>query len=209
MKIDYSLYLVIGENFLNNISLEQAVEQAILGGVSLVQLREKESSTREFYRKAKIIKEITEKYKVPLIINDRVDIALAIDADGVHLGQNDLPIIEARGILGRDKIIGATVRSAEQALQAVKEGADYLGIGATYPTKSKTDVSKILGIKGVKEIASLVDIPKVAIGGINSTNLREVLTTGVNGVAVISGILKGEDIRKSAEELKHILDSNI
>ncbi|MBS4538600.1 thiamine phosphate synthase [Clostridium sp. D2Q-11] len=207
MKIDYNLYLVIGESFLNNITLEHAVEQAILGGVSIIQLREKECNTIEYYKKAQMIKKVTEKDNIPLIINDRVDIALAIDADGVHLGQNDLPIKEARKLLGKSKIIGATVRSVEQAIKAIEEGADYLGIGATYPTKSKTDVSKVLGIKGVKEIASLVDIPKVAIGGINITNVEEVLTTGVNGVAVISGILKSKDIRKSAKEIKGKISS--
>lgn len=202
MAIDYSLYLITDRNFLKGRSLKTVVEEAILGGSSIVQVREKNISTREFYRVALEVKEITNYYKVPLIINDRIDIAQAIDADGVHLGQDDMYLSIARKILGKNKIIGISAGNLEEALEAQQNGADYLGIGAIFFTGTKKDIDVPIGIEGLREIYSKINIPAVAIGGINESNFREVLSTGVDGISVISAILDKKDIKAAAKALK-------
>ncbi|MBQ1392615.1 MAG: thiamine phosphate synthase [Lachnospiraceae bacterium] len=203
-KIDYSLYLCTERSYLQHTTLPDAVEQAILGGCTMVQLREKDCSTRAFYNLAKELKMVTDQYQVPLLINDRVDIALAVDAAGVHLGQSDLPVAQARRILGAEKIIGATAKTVEQAIQAQKEGASYLGVGAIYPSPTKKDAKGITQ-EELCTIRQSVDIPIVAIGGITAERLKEVKSCGVDGVAVISAILDTQDIRKAAENLKNIV----
>ncbi|MTK11417.1 MAG: thiamine phosphate synthase [Clostridiaceae bacterium] len=202
MAVDYSLYLITDRNFLKGRNLKTVVEEAILGGSSIVQVREKNISTREFYRVALEVKEITNYYKVPLIINDRIDIAQAIDADGVHLGQDDMHLSIARKILGKNKIIGISAGNLEEALEAQQGGADYLGIGSIFFTGTKKDIDVPIAIDGLREIYSKINIPAVAIGGINESNFREVLSTGVDGISVISAILDKKDIKAAAKALK-------
>lgn len=205
MDIDYSLYLVTDRRFLKDRTLKSAVEDSIKGGVTIVQVREKDVTTREFYKVALEVKEITDKYNVPLIINDRIDIAQAIDADGVHLGQDDMPIKLARKILGKNKIIGISVGNVDEAKEAEKDGADYVGIGAIFFTGSKKDIDTPIGTSGLKEVVESINIPSVAIGGVNKENLSGVIKTGTNGAAVISAILGKENIEQAAKELKVVL----
>lgn len=201
MDIDYKLYLITDRSFLNGRSLKQCVEDAIKSGVTLVQVREKDVSTREFYEIAKEVKEITSKYNIPIIINDRIDIALAIDADGVHLGQSDMPIEFARKILGKNKIIGISANTLEEALEAQEAGADYVGLGAVFYTGTKKDIKEPMGLEGLKHIVDNINIPSVAIGGINHENAKSVISTGVNGLSVISCILGSDDIASATKEL--------
>lgn len=201
MEIDYSLYLVTNRSFLKDKPLQQAVEEAILGGVTLVQLREKDASTREFYEIAKEVKKVTDHYKVPFLINDRLDIAQAVNADGVHLGQSDMPINTARKILGKDKIIGISAGNVDEALEAEKNGADYIGIGTIFFTGTKKDIDTPIGIEGLRKIYNSISIPAVAIGGVNETNFKEVLSTGVDGISVISAILGKSDITAASKAL--------
>lgn len=201
MELDYSLYLVTDRNVLKGKPLYEAVEQAILGGVTLVQLREKDASTREFYNQALELKKITETYNIPLIINDRLDIAQAVDAEGVHLGQSDMPLIAARNILGKNKIIGISVGNVEEALEAEKNGADYVGIGTIFFTGTKKDIDIPIGIEGLRSVYNSINIPAVAIGGINENNFREVLSTGIDGISIVSAILGKSDIKAAAKAL--------
>nr|WP_082759721.1 thiamine phosphate synthase [Abyssisolibacter fermentans] len=199
-KVNYKLYLVTDSNIIGDRNLVECVRDAIIGGVSVVQLREKNISTRDFYQTALALKELTDYYNVPLIINDRLDIALAVDAAGLHIGQSDLPAIEARKLLGKDKILGVSVSNIEQAQKAKIQGADYIGVGAIFPTNSKGD-AKNLNIDILTNIRNSVDIPIVAIGGINENNIELLNNTKINGVAVISAILGNEDIIKASNNL--------
>lgn len=201
MDLNYELYLITDRRFLKGRELKKVVEDAILGGVTIVQVREKDVSTREFYNVAKEVKEVTDHYKVPIIINDRLDIAQAINAHGVHLGQKDMHLNIARRILGKDKIIGISVGNVKEALEAENNGADYLGIGTIFPTGSKKDVDAIIGIDGLSKIKNNISIPSVAIGGINKTNFKDVLSTGIEGISVISAILDEDDINIAANNL--------
>jgi thiamine-phosphate pyrophosphorylase len=205
-KTDYSLYLVTDSTMLSGITLEEAVEQAVLGGVTIVQLREKNSSSLQFYKTAVKVKEVTDRHKTPLIINDGLDIALSVDAAGVHLGQKDLPCAAARRILGKDKIIGVSAATLEKAIAAQQDGADYIGAGAVFNTGTKKDTRE-LSIAKLKEIAGKLDIPVIAIGGINSENAMLLKHTGIKGIAVASGILAQSDICNAARSLRHIMDS--
>ncbi|EJP6473861.1 thiamine phosphate synthase [Clostridium botulinum] len=201
MEINYELYLITDRRFLKGRELKKVVKDAILGGVTTVQVREKNVSTREFYNVSKEVKEVTDYYKVPIIINDRLDIAQAIDADGVHLGQKDIPLNIARKILGENKIIGISVGNVEEALEAENNGADYLGIGTIFPTGSKKDVDAIIGIDGLSQVKNSISIPSVAIGGINKTNFKDVLKTGIEGISVISAILDEDNVKLAANNL--------
>ena len=209
-RADYRLYLVTDRNCLQQQTLEQAVEQAILGGVTLVQLREKAIASKEFYERALRIKAICHHYNVPLLINDRVDIALAVEADGVHIGQSDLPCGVVRQILGKDKIIGVSARTAQQAIQAQADGADYLGVGAMFATSTKQDAQTVT-IASLTQIRQAVTIPIVAIGGINHTTLPalqqalQAADTSIDGVAVVSAILGQKDVKLASEQLKEII----
>lgn len=199
-EIDYTLYLCTDRNIMTADSVEESVELAIKGGVTVVQLREKEGSSRMFYEMARRVKEITDAYEVPLIINDRIDIALAVGADGVHLGQKDVPVQIARNILGSDKIVGATANTVEAAMEAWKSGADYLGVGDVFGTTTKADTGHIT-LEELKTIRQSVQIPIVAIGGVNADNISLLKQTGVEGAAVISAIVGQKDITAAAEEL--------
>ncbi|MFL0250566.1 thiamine phosphate synthase [Clostridium neuense] len=203
--VNYSLYLVTERSLLCGIELEQAVEEAILGGTTLVQLREKNISTMDFYKIAVDIKKVTDKYNVPLIIDDRLDIALAVDAAGIHVGQSDMPCDIARKLVGKDKIVGVSAGSVEEALKAQKDGADYLGVGAVFPTGTKKDATDV-SIETLKEIVEKVNIPVVAIGGVSADNVDKLADTGIDGISVISAILGKKDVRKAAKELKEAVE---
>lgn len=204
-QVDYSLYLVTDRGYLRGRDLCQMIAQAIEGGVTVVQLREKTVSTLEFFQIALRVQEITRKYEIPLIINDRLDIAQAINSDGLHIGQDDLPLPIARRILGDNKIIGVSVSTIEEALLAQEQGADYLGVGAIFSTFTKTD-AKLVSIEQLQLIKKTVAIPVVAIGGINETNIQRVMPSGINGISVVSAILDKDDPRTAATQLRHLLN---
>lgn len=203
--LDLSLYLVTDksddvEKFL------MTIEEAIKGGVSVVQIREKTADTLDFYNLALKVKEITEKHNVPLIINDRVDVALAVDAEGVHVGQSDMPCDVTRALVGSDKIVGVSAATIEEARKAESDGADYIGTGAVFPTATKDDAPKITK-KDLKEIVESISIPVVAIGGITLNNAHELNDTGIAGLSVVSAIMSSENPKKSSEELLKIFNS--
>lgn len=198
--IDYTLYLCTDRNLMTTETIEESVELAIKGGVSVVQLREKDCTSREFYQLAKAVKTITDAYEIPLLINDRVDIALAVGADGVHLGQKDIPVRAARNLLGADKIVGATANTIELAEEAWQSGADYLGAGDIFGTTTKSD-TKHITLEELKAIRAAVQIPVVAIGGVNEENISLLRETGVEGAAVISAVIGQKDITAAAERL--------
>lgn len=197
----------LGKNFCCE-TLSDAVLQAIEGGATLIQLREKELSEKEFLDEAFSIKKICSSKKIPLIINDNVKIAKATDACGVHIGQSDMELKEARKILGADKIIGVSCQTVEQALQAEKNGADYLGVGAIFSTSTKTDADNV-SISTLKEICRAVKIPVVAIGGISLQNMSQLKGSGIAGVSVISAIFAQQDIRSATKELKSLAEKLI
>ena len=199
-RTNYTLYLCTDRDIMSCETVEESVELAIEGGCTVVQLREKKSSSKEFYELALRVKEITKKHQVPLIINDRVDIALAVDADGVHVGQSDLPAKVVREILGPDKIIGVSCANLAEAKKAVEDGADYLGVGAMFPTNTKNDTRPVTRDELIK-IRENVSIPIVVIGGINRNNLSQMKGTGIDGVAVVSAIVAQPDIRRAAREI--------
>jgi len=199
-NVNYSLYLVTDREMLVDTDIYTAVEEAIKGGVTLVQLREKNLSTLEFYYIASKIKTVTDKYKVPLIINDRIDIAQAVDAAGVHLGQSDMPAKIARSILGNKKIIGISTSTLKEAQKAEREGADYVGVGAMFPTTTKDDASEV-SILCLKEIKENISIPVVAIGGITEKNVDLLKIANIDGVAVISDILAKKCVKAAAEKI--------
>jgi len=201
MKYDYTLYLVTDRSVMNAKTLTEAVEQAILGGCTMIQLREKNMSSFEFYKQALEIKQITKKYNVPLIVNNCVDIAMAVEADGVHIGQNDIPAFAVRKLIGKNMLLGVSVISVKEAIQAVKDGANYLGVGAMFPTKTKAD-AKLVSIEELKRIRKTVNLPIVAIGGICKENADIFRSIGVDGLAVVSAIIAQPDIKKAAVELK-------
>lgn len=198
---DLKLYLVTDRSWVGEMSLESQIEEAIKGGVTIVQLREKNIDEKEFLKLASNVKLITDKYNVKLIINDNVEVAKDIDADGVHLGQGDMDILEARRILGDEKIIGISTKTMEQALDAEKKGADYLGVGAVFSTSTKLD-AKSIDSEVFKNIYETIKIPIVAIGGISLENISLLRNTKISGVAVVSGILAQKDIKKAAMNLR-------
>ncbi|BCJ93116.1 thiamine-phosphate synthase [Anaerocolumna cellulosilytica] len=200
---DYSLYLVTDRQLMSTETLEEAVEQALLGGCKLIQLREKTATSREFYELACSIKRLTNRYQAKLIINDRIDIALAIDADGVHVGQNDLPGTLARKLIGTDKLLGISVSTIHEAVEAAACGADYLGIGAMYPTATKTD-AKTVSMDELLEIRAALTLPLIVIGGINQSRVADFKNTGINGIAVVSSVISQKNIKKATIELKRL-----
>lgn len=205
-RVDYTLYLCTDRNLMTTDTIAEATELAVKGGVTVVQLREKDCSGKEFLEIACEVKEITDAYEVPLIINDRLDIAMAVDADGVHLGQKDLPAAVARELLGPDKIIGVSAWNAGLALQAQKDGADYIGVGDVFGTSTKTDTHQVC-LQELIKIRKSVKIPVVAIGGVNIENVRQLEGTGIDGVAVISAVLAARNITAAAEELAAALQN--
>ncbi|NOW06249.1 thiamine phosphate synthase [Clostridium beijerinckii] len=201
-KIDYSIYLVTDRDLMSTETLEEAVEKAIVGGCTLIQLREKDCSSLDFYNTAVKVKEITDKHNIPLIINDRVDIALAVDAAGVHVGQSDIPAAIVRKVIGDDKILGVSTGSVNEALEAEKNGADYLGVGAMYSTGTKKDADST-SMDELRKIRENVSIPIVVIGGINKDRVKDFKGIGIDGLAIVSAIIAKEDITTAAKELKN------
>lgn len=200
-KKDLLLYAVTDRSWLNGRTLYEQVEEALKGGVTFVQLREKNLDDTAFLQEAKEIKELCARFHVPFVINDNVDIAAEIDADGVHVGQSDMEAGDVRKKLGPDKIIGVSAQTVEQALRAQTHGADYLGVGAVFPTGSKADAVEV-SHDTVREICRAVDIPVIAIGGITRENVIELKGTGICGIAVISAIFGQQDIEEAARTLK-------
>ncbi|MDP3025294.1 MAG: thiamine phosphate synthase [candidate division Zixibacteria bacterium] len=194
------LYAVADPSLCLNRDLIEVVAQAIEGGAQMVQLRDKKSGDGEFLELTKKIHKITRKKRIPLIINDRVDVARLVDAEGVHLGEEDLPVKEAREILGSKKIIGASASDIKTAKIKEKEGADYIGLGPVFETGSK-EIEKPLGVEILKEAKRSLKIPVFPIGGINLSNLDQIISTGTKRIAVISAIFMAEDVRKAAQEL--------
>lgn len=199
------LYAVTDRTWLGGKTLYEQVEKAIKGGVTFVQLREKNLDEESFIDEALEIQNLCKKYNIPFIINDNVEIARKINADGVHVGQSDMKAGNVRVILGEDKILGVSVQTVEQALLAEKEGADYLGVGAVFPTGSKSDADDV-SFKTLKEICSAVSIPVVAIGGIGAGNVSKLENSGIAGIAVISAIFAAVDIESATKNLKELTE---
>lgn len=198
--IDYSLYLCTDRRLMTSPTIEASAESALRGGTTVIQLREKDCSSREFYELGLRVKKITERYNAPLIINDRVDIALAVGAAGVHVGQGDLPCKVVREIVGPDMIVGVSAATLDEAVRAEQDGADYLGVGAMYATATKTDTRPV-SMEELLKIRAAVKIPIVVIGGINKQTLGNFKGTGVDGLAVVSAIVAQPDPEAAAREL--------
>jgi thiamine-phosphate pyrophosphorylase len=203
--VDWSLYVVTDRPLARERPLEQVVEAALRGGATVIQLREKEASTREFIALGRRLQQLCHARQVPLIINDRLDVALAIEADGVHVGQEDMPVALARRLLGPDKIVGATVSTPQEAHQAEADGADYLGCNAVFYTPTKTDTGTPLGIEGFRHLVQAVSLPVVAIGGIKATNAAELIQAGAAGVAVVSAVMVADDPETATRELCQVI----
>ena len=200
-NFDTTLYFITDSTGFSEEEFLCRVEQAIKGGITLLQLREKDKTTREYIALAEKVHEITKRYNVPLIIDDRIDVAMAVDAEGVHLGQSDMPVDIARRILGDDKIIGATAKTVPQALEAYRNGADNLGVGAIYPTTTKVK-TVLTSVETLKSIVKAVPIPVNAIGGLNKDNMSVLKDSGISGVCVVSAIMKADNPQKSAKDIK-------
>ncbi len=199
LKKSLLLYAVTDRRWLKeNQSLSDAVKEAVNGGATMIQLREKNMSDDELKKEALLIKDSC---NVPLIIDNNIEVCKAVGADGVHVGQDDMPVKEARAILGDDYVIGATAHNVSEAIQAEKEGADYLGVGAAFGSSTKNDAKKIISLEEYKKITQAVSIPVVAIGGINETNIMKLKGLGLSGVAVVSAIFAKDDIEKATREM--------
>lgn len=201
---DFKLYAITGEEFHQGRELIEVMEQAILGGVDIIQLRDKTSSKRDVLQKAKALRELTRKYQVPFIVNDHIDVAIAVDADGIHIGQDDLPLAEARKIVG-NKIIGISTHKIEEAREAEAGGADYIGVGPIFHTNSKVDVVDPVTTAYIKQVADEISIPFVAIGGIKLHNVDQVLEAGATRICMISEIVGAEDIKGVCKTFTEIL----
>ncbi len=200
-QVDYTLYLVTDRKLMSSASIEESVELAVQGGCSVVQLREKTASSLEFYEMAMRLRVLTERLGVPLIINDRVDIALAVNADGVHVGQSDMPADVVRKLIGKDKILGVSASNLKQALAAERQGADYLGIGAMFSTDTKTEAD-LTSMEELELIRKSTSLPIVVIGGINKHTIPLFKDSGIDGLAVVSAIIAQGDVSAAARELK-------
>lgn len=199
--MNLELYVIIDKRMIKRKSSIRVAREAITGGATAIQLREKEMESRDLCHLASSLKKVAKKKKALFIVNDRIDIAQAVDADGVHLGQEDLPIKIARKLLGRNKIIGATVRNLSQALKAQREGADYVSLGPIFSTKTKKDLPPPRGLKVIAQIKEKIKIPLIAIGGINRHNVAKVMRAGADGVAVVSVVVGARNVQKATQEL--------
>lgn len=202
--MDLTLYLVTGRYDFSDEKFLSVIEEACKNGVTLVQLREKELVTGRFYELALKVKAITDRYQIPLIINDRVDICLAVDAAGVHIGDDEMPVDVVRSLIGPEKILGVSAKTVERGLEAEKAGADYLGIGAIYPTKTKD--TPLTSKEMLKAINEAVTIPSVAIGGIKEDNLADFHGTGIAGVSIVSEIMRAKDVGEKVRSLRQKID---
>ena len=203
---ELKLYLVTDSDILEGRDFYNCIEEALKGGVTILQLREKDASGKEFLERAIKLRELTKKYNVKFIINDRVDIAMLCDADGVHIGQSDIPANKVRELIGEDKIVGVSARTVEEAIKAKENGADYIGVGAMFTTTTKLD-AKAVSIEELKEIKKAVDLPIVTIGGLSLNNIDKLKECDIDGYAVVSAILGASDIRLECEKwIKKIED---
>ena len=207
-KKDLLLYGVTDRSWLGERTLYSAVEQSILGGVTMVQLREKDLEKEEFQKEARQIQDLCKKHQVPFLINDNVELAVEIEADGVHVGQHDMEAGEVRRKIGPDKILGVSAQTVEQALKAQAAGADYLGVGAVFPTGTKDDADAV-SLDTLKAICQAVDIPVVAIGGIKESNIQALKGSGICGVAVVSAIYAKEDPQAAAAGLRKLTEEAV
>lgn len=197
-------YLVTDSDILRERDFYKSVEEALSGGVTCVQLREKNLLGKEFLIKAKKIRELTRKYNALFIVNDRIDIAMLSDADGVHVGQADLDILDVRKLIGSEKIVGVSASNIKEAILAEKNGADYIGVGSIFPTNTKKDAKNVY-LNGLKEIKNNINIPIVAIGGIKEDNIKLINDIGVNGYAIVSDILSAKNIKEKCENINLII----
>lgn len=201
MIFDSTLYFVTDSNGYSEDEFLSRVEEACKGGVTLLQLREKDKTTREYIKLAEKVHGITRRYNIPLIIDDRVDVALAVNAEGVHVGQSDMPVKTARRLMGENKVVGATAKTVEQAREACLDGADYLGVGAIYPTTTKV-ITKLTSVDTLKEIVKSVPIKVNAIGGLNKDNIGVLKDSGIDGICVVSAIMKADSPQLAAKDLR-------
>lgn len=208
LKETLRLYLVTNRYQDSLETFLKKVEQACQSGVTMIQLREKQLTTNQYYELAKIVKQITDTYQVPLIIDDRLDVCLAVDAAGLHIGDDELPVSVARQVLGTEKILGVTAKTVKRALEAEKSGADYLGTGAIFPTTTKENTPITL-ISTLKDICQAVGIPVVAIGGLTCENIHQLSGTGIAGIAVVRDLMQARDIEKRTQEFLTKLDQII
>lgn len=202
-QIDLSLYLVTEESIAIE-ELTKIIAESVSGGVSIVQLREKNNSSLSFYKKASALKQLLNELSIPLIINDRVDIALAVGADGIHIGQDDLPLPVVKKVVPEDMIVGVSVSTLEEALEAERNGADYIGVGSVFPTKTKQDAT-LMALEDLGEICRSVSIPAVAIGGITADNMSALSDSGLSGTAVVSAIMNADNPKTASESLLKII----
>src|SRR3989338_1370757 len=207
--VRYNLYLAADQDLAGNRQIERIVEGAVAGGVTVVQLRAKKAGARDIMALGNRLHTITQKAGVPIIVNDRIDIALAIGAEGAHVGQSDLPAALARKILGPRKILGVSVKTVSDALRAQKDGADYLGVGDIFGTRSKKDAGKPIGLEAIRRIARRVRIPVIGIGGISAENAYQVIEAGADGIAVISALVLAPNPAIAAQELRAIIDASL
>lgn len=205
-KFDTTMYFITDSTNYSEVEFLRRVEEACKGGVTLLQLREKSCTTREYLSLAQKVHEITMRYNIPLIIDDRVDVALAVNAEGVHVGQSDMPVAIARKLMGNDKIVGATAKTVPQALDAYEQGADYLGVGAIYPTTTKVK-TVLTSVDTLKDIVNAVPIMVNAIGGLNKDNIHILKNSGIDGICVVSAIMKAADPCIAAKELREAFDA--
>lgn len=208
LKESLLLYAVTDRHWLGEKSLAEVVRESLDGGVTFLQLREKDLDDERFYEEAVELQAMAKEYGVPFVVNDNVDIALRMDADGVHVGQSDMEAGDVRALLGPDKILGVSAQTVEQAVLAEKRGADYLGVGAVFPTGSKDDAIDV-SFDTLKAICSAVSIPVVAIGGITLQNTPELAGSGICGIAVISAIYGQKDIKEAASSLKRVTEETV
>jgi len=204
-SVDYSLYVLTDATLARGRSHEEIVAAALRGGATLIQYREKNATTRQMIEQAARVRDLCRAYGVPLVINDRVDVALAVEADGVHVGPDDMPVALARRLLGRDKIVGASAGTVAEADAAIAAGADYLGVGAIFATTSKADAGEPIGLEGLEQIVRISPIPVVGIAGIHAANAASVIRVGAQGIAVISAVVAAEDVERATRELKNIV----
>ena len=203
--LDYSLYLVTDRSLSRGRTTLDVVRQAVAGGVTCVQLREKHCSTREFIDQARALQPLLKDKRIPLIINDRLDVALAVGADGIHLGQQDMALADARKIVGQTMVIGISAESVADAIRAEQQGADYIGVSPVFATPTKADTAEALGLEGIQKIRRAVAIPIVGIGGVNQRSASAVIGAGADGIAVVSAIVSADDPKQAAADLKKII----
>lgn len=204
--MDYTLYVCTDRELMSSPSMEESVESALRGGASVIQLRDKHASGRQMYETALALKAVTDRFGVPLIINDRVDIAMAVDAAGVHLGLSDMPLKAARHLLGEHKLIGVSAARVEEACEAEQGGADYLGVGAVFTTGTK-DNTRPVSRELLMQIRDAVTIPMVAIGGITAENVLKLRGTGINGIAVVSAVVAQPDVTEAAQRMRRLFET--